>query len=537
MTNARAIHAAILAGLFCRHSFAQQMSVAMSPHNLSATGGNAVRATTEDQICVFCHAPHNATAVQPLWNRSLPTGSYLIYGSRAMDAIPGQPTGNSKMCLSCHDGTIALGAVNSMSMPISMSGGVSTMPAGHANIGTDLRDDHPISFRYDSTLAGRDLRLRNPSTLNSSLKLDSNSELQCTTCHDAHNNIYGKFLVMQNAASQLCVSCHSMGTTNVTGHSDCNACHQPHAAPSGPYLLRASNATDTCLKCHDGSVATAPNVKTDVNKPWHHDTASPVDPPDPQQSHTSCTSCHEPHSMNHGAGVAPAIHPNFGRVAGVNASGSAIAAATTEYETCFKCHADGATVQPRVARRIVQNNTRLEFSPSAASFHPVEAPGRNLNVPSLRSPWTTSSLMYCSDCHASDTARSQGGSGPNGPHGSTNIGILSSRYDTADYTSESAASYALCYKCHDRTSLLNDASFKEHRLHIVSQRTPCIACHDSHGIAAAQGNVTNNSNLINFSSTIVQPNSSGQLLFRDTGTFHGTCSLRCHGENHSNLSY
>ncbi len=518
-------------------AWAQQTSVVLSPHNLSAAGPGAVRAITEDEVCIFCHAPHNSAPTRPLWNRATPVDAYQIYSSRALDALPGQPTGASKMCLSCHDGTIALGSVLSRGTPIAMAGGVGAMPAGHGNVGTDLRDDHPVSFSYDAALASRDLKLRGPGTLPASIRLDANSEMQCTTCHDAHNNALGKFLVMQNANSEMCVSCHTMGSTNITGHANCSDCHQPHTAPSGPYLLKGATIRGTCVGCHGGSIAGVADIHSDLKKPYTHETNSPVDPPDPQDEHVSCVDCHEPHTMTRGAAPAPGLHPNFGAQSGMNISGTLVSSASSEFEVCFKCHADGTTRSPRVPRQIVQNNTRLEFAPSAVSFHPVAAQGVSSDVPSLRPGWTTSSRVACSDCHASESGVSAGGIGPSGTHGSAWPGLLAARYETADNTSESAAAYALCYACHDRTSILNDVTFKEHRKHIVEERAPCAACHDAHGISSAQGNATNNSRLINFAAGIVSPNSVGRLEFRATGSRHGTCFLRCHGENHNPESY
>lgn len=529
---------AILTAVAATSACAQQTSVVNSSHNLSASAPGAVRAVVEDQVCVFCHAPHNATPVRPLWNRLTPADAYSIYQSRSLDALPGQPTGASKMCLSCHDGTIALGNVVSRDTPILMSGGVTTMPQGRGHLGTDLRDDHPISFRFDPALAARDLKLRSPNTLPEQIRLDVNAELQCTSCHDAHNNAFGKFLVMPNTSSQMCNSCHQMGTTAVNAHTNCSACHQPHSAPSGPYLLKGATIAATCTSCHNGSVPGAPNIHADLKKISAHDTGSPMDPPAPASTHVNCSDCHEPHTMGHGASPAPTIHPNFGRQSGVSASGSPLAVASNEFEVCFKCHAENGTQQPVIARLLVQNNTRLEFNPSSPSYHPVEAPGRNSDVPSLRPGLTTSTVIGCSSCHNSDAGRTAGGTGPDGVHGSNVVPLLSARYETADFTSESATAYALCYRCHDRANILSDRSFKEHRKHIVEQRTPCSACHDSHGIASTQGNATNNSNLINFATAIVRPSrANGRLEFRDLGTFRGQCSLTCHGEDHAAKGY
>src|SRR3954470_10617199 len=69
-------------------------SIVHSPHNLSAAGSGTVRATSESEICIFCHTPHHAAPVQPLWNRALPTTSYKTYTSNSLKALPGQPTGS-----------------------------------------------------------------------------------------------------------------------------------------------------------------------------------------------------------------------------------------------------------------------------------------------------------------------------------------------------------------------------------------------------------------------------------------------------------
>lgn len=519
---------------------AQMQSVVISPHNLSSGGPGPVHAMSEQEICIFCHTPHNATAIKPLWNRELPTSSYTVYASRSLDAKPGQPTGSSKLCLSCHDGTIALGSVVSRSTIIQMAAGVTVLPPGASNLGTDLSDDHPISFPYNSALWQKDKKLALPATLPSSLPLDHNQELQCTTCHDAHNNVYGDFLRMSNLNSELCVSCHAISTTTIQAHTNCNTCHKTHTAPSGPYLLGHEAITGTCTSCHDGSHPGAANISADLAKFSVHDTESPVDPPDPQQGHATCASCHDPHSMKTGTSVAPSIQPKLGTIAGVNASGGATAIAQSEFEVCFTCHADqNAINQPLVPRQILQLNTRLEFALNAISFHPVEGPGKNANVPSLKAPWTTASVMYCSDCHNSDTGTKAGGGGPNGVHGSAFEPLLIARYETENFTIESASAYALCYRCHNRTGgngILSDKSFKLHKKHVVDERTPCSACHDAHGIASAQGNSVNNSNLINFDISIVQPY-QGQRKFVDTGLFKGSCTLTCHGEVHNNEDY
>jgi predicted CXXCH cytochrome family protein len=200
-------------------------------------------------------------------------------------------------------------------------------------------------------------------------------------------------------------------------------------------------------------------------------------------------------------------------------------------------------------------NTRVEFSQSQ-SFHPVTQ-ARNLSladVPSLRSnvispggapiagrPLSGGSQIYCSDCHNSDTGRNLGtsGTGPTGVHGSNLPHILerANSLEPAPATPGSGSgitytlsNYALCDKCHDvNNNVLADRSFGQHRLHVVSQRAACSTCHDAHASSSPM--------LINFDRSVVAANSQGILQYTRTSTGHGTCSLRCHGEDHNNLSY
>jgi predicted CXXCH cytochrome family protein len=475
----------------------------------------------------------------------MPVSAYTVYSSNSLQAKPGQPTGSSKLCLSCHDGTIALGSVLSRGQPIQMAGGITTLPPGNSNLGTDLSDDHPISFRYDANLATQNPKLKQPAQLPQGIHLDAFQELQCTACHEPHNNQFGKFLVMDNSQSQLCASCHNQGTTSVTGHMQCASCHQQHTAPSGPYLLRAENVTGTCLTCHSGQAGAnqGPNIAMDLNKVSRHDTNSAVNLKDHVPKNVVCNDCHEPHTILAATGTAaPQISPRLGQISGVNSAGAAVPKAQYQYEVCFKCHADqqAALPTPAITRQIVQLNTRLEFDPSAVSFHPVEAAGRNASVPSLRPGFTAASLIYCTDCHASDTSKAAGSNGPDGPHGSSNGPLLIARYDTADLTSESASAYALCYRCHDRANILANTSFPQHSRHIVDARTPCSVCHDAHGISSSQGNVVKNSKLINFDTSIVRSVNVGgipRLEYNSTGARAGQCFLSCHGVDHSPKAY
>lgn len=522
---------ALLLGVGAAAAIAQQSnSIINSKHNLSASGPGAVRATGEPQVCIFCHTPHHATNVYPLWNRNILPTAYTPYKSNSLNAKPGQPTGASKLCLSCHDGTVALGSVVTRSSPITMAGGVTTLPPGKSNLGTNLTDDHPISFKFDRALMAEDPKLKDPQTLPEHVRLDASGELQCTTCHDAHNNSKGKFLVMDNSSSQLCRSCHEPGTTTVVQHQDCAGCHQSHSAPSGPHLLKAAKVADTCTPCHDGGTGAGhgPDVASSLKRFYNHDTGIGPDQPSHAPVDTTCTDCHGPHTMRTGVATAPDIRPNFGQVAGVNAGGGSVPIARFEYEVCFTCHAMASPSAPKVARQIVQTNTRLEFSPSAVSFHPVEAPGKNMNVTSLKAGYSSSSMIYCSDCHGSSDSKKAGGSAANGTHGSSHTGLLVSTYDL-DGGPYNMSMYALCYRCHEETKLMAESSpFKYHKKHVREYQASCSACHDSHGISSEQGTTQKNAHLMNYDTRIASPSSNGKFEYNSTAR---NCSVTCHTPN------
>jgi predicted CXXCH cytochrome family protein len=537
-------------------------SIVDSKHNLSASGPGAVKAAAEPEICIFCHTPHNSTPEAPLWNRNSSGATYQTYKSTTAKALVGQPTGASKLCLSCHDGTIALGMTRSRSAPIAFQGGSANMPSGRSRLGTDLADDHPISFTYDSALASANGQLKNPSTLLGAVRLDQNSQLQCTSCHDPHDNRNGQFLTQANTGSSLCLACHNQnnwidsihatssktwngGSPDPWPHTQettvqnngCENCHQPHSAGARQRLLNFPLEESNCYSCHNGNVA-AKNIQREFNKASVHPILNAPQVHDPTEDplnatrHVVCVDCHNPHAAKDQAAVAPGASGALAGVKGINASGAPVKPIANEYELCFRCHADSLRKGPaRVTRQFVQTNTRLEFSPGSASYHPVMAIGKNSTVPSLIAPWTMSSMMYCTDCHNSDSGTKAGGTGPNGPHGSVNIPLLERRLELVDFQPESPASYALCYKCHSRSAVLSSPqSFRYHSKHVVERQAACTTCHDPHGVVGK-------TKLVNFNTTYVTPSSGNRLEFIDSGNGHGSCYLTCHGQNHNPKSY
>jgi len=243
--------------------------------------------------------------------------------------------------------------------------------------------------------------------------------------------------------------------------------------------------------------------------------------------HSDCVDCHSPHQVS-----------SSNKLAGIKGkrTGNIVSDVTTEYELCYLCHSDSANLPGRSV------NKRAEFAKTNPSFHPVESEGRNLSVLSLLKPYKEKSsnqgdisIIKCGDCHGSDDPKS-----PAGPHSSSYQYILRENFSTRDNEAESTFAYALCYKCHNRSSILGDESFKYHSMHIKGKKvgvlgnggTSCHSCHTSHGS-------TEYRYLIRFNSSVVTPSSSGMLKFieKGSGTFRGECFLTCHGVDHNPKVY
>jgi predicted CXXCH cytochrome family protein len=167
------------------------------------------KAWSGGQICVVCHTPHNSqTAVVPLWNHGATSSSFTLYSSPTFKASISQPTGASKACLSCHDGTVALDTIGGKTG--------TTYLAGPTLLGNDLSNDHPVSFIYDSALSASVAGLRDPSAAPSGLggtirdNLLFNDRVECASCHDVHNSHnQASLLVKNNSGSALCLTCHA----------------------------------------------------------------------------------------------------------------------------------------------------------------------------------------------------------------------------------------------------------------------------------------------------------------------------------------
>ena len=594
-------------------------SIINSKHDFRAGSSAELRSATGNDTCVFCHTPHNSSPGTYLWNHKLSNRDFPAYSSSTLQStVTGiQPQDVSKLCLSCHDGTIALGdTVNDGAISF-VQGNSYTLPASSAsNLAGDqtFANDHPFGFvpRVGPETV-------NPAALDA-VRLDKSGKIQCTSCHDPHkedaDSTTRKFLVKSNQASGLCLTCHQKigwdgsvhsippdpaedlrytqnqgAHTGYTGvrNNGCESCHRPHAPHVAQRLIK-NTEENVCFQCHDGTV-TNRNIKSEflgktykhpvLLTPSSHDAAENPNSaahPMPETAsgtprHSECVDCHNSHQATTASTLPPLASGALAGVKGQSAANAFLPAAANEYEVCFKCHGDSANKPQSLDSstagigygrnpqrqfnlgNLNAFNTRIEFT-QGISFHPVTQP-RNLSiveVPSLRPnvisssgaaitgrPLSSGSQIYCTDCHNNDSGRNLGTSsiGPSGPHGS-NLPHLLERANVLEPapaapgsgsgTAYALSNYALCDKCHDvANSVLADRSFRRHSQHVREDGAACSTCHDPHSSSAPM--------LVNFDRSIVAPNSNGVLQFTRTSPGHGTCSLRCHGENHNNESY
>lgn len=220
-----------------------QSQIATGPHDFSA--GSALRNSTtaiDGQTCIFCHTPHGGSLSIPLWNRSNTSSTYQTYTSSTMDAAaPSSATIQSSVsgaCLSCHDGSIGIDVLTNVNGAASTGvaftaqgtakatyttaapGSNNVMQSGLPYMGTDLRNDHPISIIYETARAATPTEFATQVISGSKITVGSTGPLplygtatatatvECASCHNPHNNTNTNFLRKANTGSAICLTCH-----------------------------------------------------------------------------------------------------------------------------------------------------------------------------------------------------------------------------------------------------------------------------------------------------------------------------------------
>lgn len=473
-----------------------------------APGNPGPVTSTDTRACVFCHISHSGSSDDAyLWNQRTSTATHAPYHSPTMNAAAANPSaGTSKLCLSCHDGTVAVGmSIATDRIPVTGSMTPDDI------VGLDLNGHHPTGIRpVDDGQLVPGLARTPAVSGDPAVRLPRNL-VECTTCHDPHIEALDpsrrRFLKRSNLLGALCLACHDVtrpAPSNLAGWSAsahqsathatseyygrvnsnaCGSCHAVHGATAVP-LLRGVEE-NACFRCHagTGTTPTLRSISTPLNKIYSHPTTSvsgvhsavenafPLD----SNRHAECADCHNSHAARlwSASTTPPQVPPPLTGVSGVDASGRAARRpAVNEYDICFKCHADsigkpqGTMGYSRYGYTAWRDtdaaapdpfNTRLEFT-SAVARHNVVLPRRlsSTDVPSLRPAilnpngsagrsLAVGTHIYCGDCHNNDQGRNAGGVEGAGVHGSSWPHILERRNATEPPPAQPGGSTGVSY--------------------------------------------------------------------------------------------
>jgi predicted CXXCH cytochrome family protein len=156
----------------------------------------------------------------PAWDHASADGTYPLYVADEAGLAPNAPGAASKVCFSCHDGTVA-SSVASSQWAGPGSAGVLTM--GARGLQSHGSDGHPVGIDYAVARSGGRSALADPAARavtigtthsrsgNLSQTMLSNGRVECTSCHDVHNiDAFGGRAMTKVDMSTACRNCHDM---------------------------------------------------------------------------------------------------------------------------------------------------------------------------------------------------------------------------------------------------------------------------------------------------------------------------------------
>lgn len=200
------------------HNFIDNLCEGVACTEIGAGGWNA-----REEICRVCHVPHdhnrNLYTGGLLWNHKLSSQVYTMYSSSTLDGTQSaQPDGIAKLCLGCHDGTVAIDSFDKYAGGAAKFGATEMYPADFLHPGPDqsfsLQGTHPISIVYDSA-ADSNLKPTTNTMGTSGTIADvlDGTKVQCSSCHDVHDqesvaNTHLLRVSQKTPASGLCLTCH-----------------------------------------------------------------------------------------------------------------------------------------------------------------------------------------------------------------------------------------------------------------------------------------------------------------------------------------
>lgn len=221
---------------------------------ISGSGSSGVAAAAG--LCTFCHTPHKASSTLLLWNHTLSNNTFQwdVAATTAGTALPGfvgnAYNGPSAKCLSCHDGSVAIGdvgwfgegAATLSSFKVGQAGAGKAAGGDSKQVGKsgNMSGNHPVAIPYPLNGLGN---VYNGSTTGAQLATND-WELDPTA-----NNIR----LYSDVGNGVITGKATPGTTGI----ECSSCHDPHnKASKDDFFLRGNLTGGTkasgyiCLQCH-----------------------------------------------------------------------------------------------------------------------------------------------------------------------------------------------------------------------------------------------------------------------------------------------
>jgi len=418
-----------------------QFGDVLGSHDLSMSGTSHIQGAMS-AACLYCHVPHSGSGKSALWGQQLSNQIYNTYVSSTAQNTTVQPAlgQDSSLCLSCHDGTVAVGQVTPYG-PYMMHG---SFPS---TMGTQLQGSHPFSLQ----LPLKDAASLVPSLVANGTTADPTKSVQlikgnveCGSCHNPHieytDKLSSNFLVRDNAKGAICLACHDANSRTVNGHDNplagwssgihatsgtlvnpvanlganyanvadfaCQSCHSEHNS-AGAGLVRGGNEA-ACMVCHSNAANTsppAPNVFVEYSKQVVHPFTTIAGTHDAgenillnQNRHATCADCHNPHTADRAStfSMPPLVRPSQRGVNGISGTDGVtpVMPVVNQYENCLRCHgtSTGKTANAAVygylptflVSAVDPLNVIPQFAQSSTSSHPV--------MHDSTSPWPQPSL-------------------------------------------------------------------------------------------------------------------------------------------------
>ncbi len=214
-------------------------------HDFSSSGGGV-------GLCTFCHTPHRGIGTRLLWNHTLSTATYTwqdieeTIGGTRLPTIDQSWTGPTKFCLSCHDGSVAIGDVNwwlARKPPVLNPERHDTGPFNVGATGGilgNMSGNHPVAVPYPYQ---QQRNTYNGVTTGEHVIVDE---------FVADPTTVNKIRLFNNQSGNLVVAGALRGKTGI----ECSSCHDPHngSTVEDVYFirgrLRGNSLPYICLKCH-----------------------------------------------------------------------------------------------------------------------------------------------------------------------------------------------------------------------------------------------------------------------------------------------